>query len=723
MPAPISPGICFGPFELDVASGELRKSGTLIKLQPQPFRVLLLLAERAGTLVTRDEIQQCLWSESTFVDFEHGINFSINQIRGALSDNAEKPRYIETLPRRGYRFIAAVRAASNGQKPAEIAEIIPDPATAAMESAPPAAIQFKSKSSTKLRWLVITASATFCVIAAALLYQYEYGRPIRAGLIEQFTRSGRIDGFQPLTTDGSRVFFLEREGDHWNNMQIAVAGGESSPFPLPFRNTIVFDLSPDHSELLIAPFSSRSGHLPLWVLPFVGGAPRRIGELSANHASFSPDGRKLVLSEDDGIYLADRDGSNLQRIAATPEGCGRVAWSPDGRLLRFTTWDRMGHRASIWEVDARGGEIRPLLPNWKGAREEWNGRWTADGAYYIFTAMGDGERGRTDLWALRKAPWFFPLSRPKPIRLTSGPIGYSDPFPSRDPRYIYSGGGLEQFDWVDVDPSSRVTKPLLPGVSATEVLFSPDRESILYVSGASLWRSKQNGSERYQLVENLVSSPVHFPRWSPDSKKIVFEGTFDGSGPIYILPADGGTRESIPAPGPQVSSPDWGPGGQRIVFSAVDQKANHSNSQRALYFHDLGSEQSSRIPGSEGLDDVRWSPDGRFLAAVAEESSTVKIYDIKKRQWSEIARGKLMAMPVWAPDSRYVYVQDILEPGEPVYRFLADHPAKERFYSFEDLLQSGVMRCGFTGFAPDGSMLVQLARGGGNLYRIQLELP
>jgi len=93
---------------LDVAAGELRKSGILIKLQPQPFRVLLLLAERAGTVLTREEIQQHLWSESTFVDFEHGINFSINQIRGALADNAERPRYIETLPRRGYRFIATV---------------------------------------------------------------------------------------------------------------------------------------------------------------------------------------------------------------------------------------------------------------------------------------------------------------------------------------------------------------------------------------------------------------------------------------------------------------------------------------------------------------------------------------------------------------------------------------------------------------------------------------
>jgi hypothetical protein len=77
---PISPGICFGPFELDVAAGELRKAGILIKLQPQPFRVLLLLAERGGTVVTREEIQQHLWSESTFVDFEHGINFSTESL-------------------------------------------------------------------------------------------------------------------------------------------------------------------------------------------------------------------------------------------------------------------------------------------------------------------------------------------------------------------------------------------------------------------------------------------------------------------------------------------------------------------------------------------------------------------------------------------------------------------------------------------------------------------
>jgi len=98
----------FDAFELDAATGELRRAGVLVKLQPQPFRVLLLLIEHAAQLVTREEIQRRLWKDSTFVDFEHGINFSINQIRVALKDNREKPQYVETLPRRGYRFIGAV---------------------------------------------------------------------------------------------------------------------------------------------------------------------------------------------------------------------------------------------------------------------------------------------------------------------------------------------------------------------------------------------------------------------------------------------------------------------------------------------------------------------------------------------------------------------------------------------------------------------------------------
>jgi DNA-binding winged helix-turn-helix (wHTH) protein len=98
----------FAAFELDARAGELRKDGVVIKLQPQPFKVLALLVEHAGELVSREELKKALWGEETYVDFERGLNFCINQARAALGDAAESPQFIQTIPRRGYRFIAPV---------------------------------------------------------------------------------------------------------------------------------------------------------------------------------------------------------------------------------------------------------------------------------------------------------------------------------------------------------------------------------------------------------------------------------------------------------------------------------------------------------------------------------------------------------------------------------------------------------------------------------------
>src|SRR3981081_116555 len=104
----------FGAFDLDPTSGELRKDGDPVKLPPQPFKVLTLLARRSGEVVTRHEIREEIWSEETFVDFDQGLNFCIRQIREALGDDAEAPRFIETLPRRGYRFPAPIEVEREG---------------------------------------------------------------------------------------------------------------------------------------------------------------------------------------------------------------------------------------------------------------------------------------------------------------------------------------------------------------------------------------------------------------------------------------------------------------------------------------------------------------------------------------------------------------------------------------------------------------------------------
>src|ERR1700751_2679219 len=102
------PAVKFGAFHADLAARELRKSGLKIRLRDQAFQVLSVLLENAGQLVTREELRQKLWSADTFVDFDNGLNAAINRIREALGDSAEKPRFVETLPRRGYRFIAPV---------------------------------------------------------------------------------------------------------------------------------------------------------------------------------------------------------------------------------------------------------------------------------------------------------------------------------------------------------------------------------------------------------------------------------------------------------------------------------------------------------------------------------------------------------------------------------------------------------------------------------------
>ena len=108
MGAPIE--LRFADFEVSLRSGELRRNGTKIKLQEQPFQILVLLLEQRGEVVTRDELRQKLWTADTFVDFDNGLNIAIKKLRTALSDDADDPRYIETLPRRGYRFIAPVTA-------------------------------------------------------------------------------------------------------------------------------------------------------------------------------------------------------------------------------------------------------------------------------------------------------------------------------------------------------------------------------------------------------------------------------------------------------------------------------------------------------------------------------------------------------------------------------------------------------------------------------------
>ena len=162
----------FGPFELDIAAGELRRDGSRVKLQPQPFRLLLLLTSRPGALFTREEIRAALWADGTFVDFDQAVNFAIRQIRDALSDSADRPVFVETMPRKGYRFVAPVQlegAASRVEAPP--ASRPPSTTTVRIQKAVWANIaELRQAEMRHRRLLRVLLGALISVVAAFVLY-------------------------------------------------------------------------------------------------------------------------------------------------------------------------------------------------------------------------------------------------------------------------------------------------------------------------------------------------------------------------------------------------------------------------------------------------------------------------------------------------------------------------------------------------------------------------
>ena len=594
----------FGKFELDFSEEKLLKRGLPVRLENQPFQILAALLERPGEVVGREELCASLWPDGTYVDFDEGLNTAIKKLRYALGDSAENPIFIETVPRRGYRFIAPVHehkddGASEPLEPlplgdADRSSIAVTAGTEPQQVTPP-----DSKPQWRAAWLI-----GFGIVFAGacwLLYRTVFPDALRVTQITRFTNSGRLEPWGRITSDGSRLFFLEREGDHWNTRQISVAGGESMPFGATPRNVKIFDVSADKSEMLFAPFTMRSADLPLWSRPLVGGAPRRIGDILASAANFSPNGTKIAFTNTKGAFLANRDGSGLRQLAALPD-CWSIAWSPDGKILRFGQSHGGSH---LWQVAPTGHDLHLFLPSWNAG----DGRWTSDGSYYVFAASKDGQIA---LWALRESPSFLGL-RQTPTQITFPPINFDNPLPSRDGHSIYADGGLnQQIDVVRFDPGSHQFKPAFPGFNVTEVEFSPDHQWVLYTDWNQLWRSRSDGSDRLQLAGPPSIPHNYFAHWSPDSKHILFEDLGDDKGTIYLVSADGYPAQLPLPPGPSRRWPSWSADGRTIVFSIEEGAGEASSAKPGIYLFDRAQGQSTLIAGSGGLVEGRWSPDGRF---------------------------------------------------------------------------------------------------------------
>jgi hypothetical protein len=193
---------------------------------------------------------------------------------------------------------------------------------------------------------------------------------------------------------------------------------------------------------------------------------------------------------------------------------------------------------------------------------------------------------------------------------------------------------------------------------------------------------------------------------------------------IYMVHRDGGATEEL-LPNDQVhKSPDWLPDGGSILYFTPSTPDGSSRMDSGIFVLNLKTRKTSRLPGSEGFLEPRSAFGGRYVAALTEDQTKVMLFDFQTQKWKEIARGgKLFHHLESTPDAKYLYFQDLLAPGEPLYRMRAGDLRPERVTSFESLLQSGAIRCAFAGLTGDGSPIVNANRGGTEVYALDLDLP
>jgi eukaryotic-like serine/threonine-protein kinase len=523
----------------------------------------------------------------------------------------------------------------------------------------------------------------------------------------------------PLVTDGARLYFTELQGGGNAVIgQVSVTGGDAVLVPTPFTNAAVLGISPSGSDLLVFTWITTEFRVPLWVLPVLGGSPRRIGDVTQD-AAWSPDGR-IVYTQQHDLYVAKGDGTESRKLVSVAGLPVWPRWSPDGELLRFTELDPRNDSTTLWEVSRDGSHLHPILPAWSSHAVDCCGDWTPDGKYFVFQSM---RNGRTDLWVIRdKDSWWRKTNR-EPVQLTVGPLSLSLPLPSKDGKKLFVLGSQLRGELVRYDKKSGQFVSFLGGISATGLAYSWSGDWVAYAGypEGTLWRSRADGSERLQLV--FPPMEVITPRWSPDGKWIVFMGREQGKGwRIYLVPSDGSSspREVLAGDDAQ-AAPDWSPDGNSIVFGGLPEELSGDSNATFIHILDLKTHQASTLPHSQGLYCPRWSPTARYISATTADGQKLMLFDSSTQKWTEL--GDLQeGCPTWSRDGGYLYFQSFDAKDPAFYRLRVSDKKRELVASI-NFRRRAAEPYWWNGLTPDESPLVMRDESVTEIYALDWQVP
>jgi len=573
--------------------------------------------------------------------------------------------------------------------------------------------QSPARPSKQNRWRLTAAGIAALVFLAVLAHLLTSATPpLKISSSAQITNDGR--GKLLAGTDGARLYLQYTSSVLAGSSaigQVSAAGGEVAPIAAPSLSMQILNVSPDGSSLLVSDEPGTAFDGPLWALPILGGLPRRLGDAMGHAGAWSPDGLQLVFAKGNDLFIARNDGSESRTLVSLSGWPSALRWSPDGTMLRLTLRDQKTSATSLWEVSADGKNALALLPGWHDPPSECCGVWTPGGKHYLFSSQGS-------IWELPEKSNWLDRSAAEPIQLTSGPLALFSPLSSKDGKKLFVVGRRRRGELVRRDSQADRLAPFLSGISAEHVSFSSDGGWVAYVAfpDGTLWRSKSDGSQRLQL--SYAPLYASLPRWSPDGRQIAFFSVTPGKpSRIYVVSAEGGSpKELLPGDDHPEADPYWSPDGTSLVFGSL-----YHSSATGIRVLDLQSHQITTLPDSQELFSPRWSPDGKYIAAVRGNSQTLLLFDRSKQTWTEVIQGRNVSFPNWSKDSRYIYF--LSWPENPaVFRLRLSDSAVERVADLKDFEPTGYWD-DWMGLDPNDSPLLLRDTGLQDVYAFDTEAP
>jgi Tol biopolymer transport system component/DNA-binding winged helix-turn-helix (wHTH) protein len=604
----------FGVFELDVETGDLWDGGRRIRLQEQPRQVLLRLLAHPGELVTREELRAALWPVESFVDFEAGLNVTVNKLRHVLRDSASSPRFIETLPRRGYRFIAPISP---------------------LGAEPPTAAAQISASGRRRRLVAILVAALVIPCAMVGLYWYRSAIELPPMRLLPLTTLGGDETFPTLSPDGAQVAFTW-SGDNQDNLDLYVTipgGGVFRRLTTDPSVDVHPSWSPDGRQIAFVRHRPGGNAGRVFVISPLGGEERQLSDLPVSFRGFegrlswSPDGRYIAAArssemstrlavekrESTGIHLIPTQGGVPRVVtpALAPASDRDPAFSPDGSRLAYLACNRPDYAicdVMIIDLNAEPGPSGVPHRLTSMAAQMYGLAWTRDGRSLVFG---------TEAPALVSYLWRVDSNghRP-PERLEVAGLGARHPATvlSKD-RLVFARSTYDT-DVYRFEPNAAAGPVNASSFPDFQPTFSPDGTRIAFSSARSgeaveIWVAAADGSVPRQLTRDLGRFQGE-PCWSPDGGAVAFMSQApDGrSHHIWMMGVDEGDARQITArPGHQLR-PTWSGDGAWIYFTnyAEDGDGSDGNVWRVAVA-DRREEQVTHEGGVNGFE----SPDRKNL--------------------------------------------------------------------------------------------------------------